>query len=585
MSTLVERIKLSILINSCITKIKKPSDMVVAGNFKNKGKFSDVFACNFDTSLTSGTKQYFCIKIIPISQSAKNNQHDTRFSTWRELMALRWCTMISKSHITQNLPIIYDYFMIRDIPHLNKYIEIGTEHKRNKIGLKRYNIVLLNELSHMDIHTWVTHELPQSTMVDKSLKFEFEKYVDIWKQHQNYIRQYTLCIINDVLDISPTVLDNLRRIKNTHYKKHRTAIDTIDKVLIHNGSHTVDEWYNAYFQIFSAVYVIQKKMKMFHNDLHWGNVLVTQINKNKKFDSINNSQSDSNEHDNSGENDERGNGYWKYVVDGVSYYIPNMGYIFKIWDFGLARSDYYVPMETWNSKIDPNKFQMMFEQEHNYEYDEIYRKVFGMDTIRISNIPKWCANNNDDKFYGQCPIEFIEQFVKPIHKIVRDKKDTRPQILMLKLFGLYRHDKIGCLVSEHIAKQIIDFEKSVDIDTSKLVVGQLGLIKLNEVYKFVEINCLLPNERDKIQVLYERCPTTYTNIDVNRFYVLNRTIRTSYEINNVPCLGVFDLDKKVNLVQRSGCGCDVINTTHPMVQSITEYVDNFKRMEYSRRFD
>src|SRR5690606_1305284 len=62
-----------------------------------------------------------------------------------------------------------------------------------------------------------------------------------------------------------------------------------------------DEWINAYFQIFSALYCMQKYFDITHHDLHWGNVLVHDI--------------------------EPG-GYWRYTIDGVDYDVPNWGWMF-----------------------------------------------------------------------------------------------------------------------------------------------------------------------------------------------------------------------------------------------------------------
>lgn len=554
---LTERIKIVELINNCIQRINKVTDTIIVGNFKNKGKFSDVFACHFKPTLTCGKKHYFSIKIIPLSPNAKSSLHDTRFSIWREIMALRWCTSIVKSRITQNLPIIYDYFLIRDIPHLNKYIDTGSTYKLNKLGVKRYDIVLLNELAQMDIHTWVTHQIPEINKINKTQQSNFKINLELWKLYQTHCKNCTGYLIDNITKdyITDNVYIQLCTMRDNFRIENENAINMIEKQLIHNATHNTNEWYNAYFQIFSALYVLQKKMKMFHNDLHWGNVLVVQ---NKT------------------------NGYWRYIIDGVNYYVPNNGCVFKIWDFGMARSDYYAPMETWR-RYDPNKLQSMSEQEHNYEYDEIYRKIYGLDTLRISNIPKWCSHNDNEKIYGQSPIEFIERFFKPIHTMMKSKDDTRPQILLLKLFGLYRHDKIGNLLSQQIAKKTVNFDNS-KLTKHDLKIGQLVVLNVRNTYKIVEINCMLPNEPHKIQILYERMTNKYANIDIKYIYTLNRHIRTQYEIDEVKCLGVFELDTPIDLVTKSECECEILPVSHPMIQSITNYIDDFKRMEFTKRF-
>tara|TARA_Y100000768_G_C23985481_1_gene688574 strand:+ start:603 stop:1919 length:1317 start_codon:yes stop_codon:yes gene_type:complete len=78
-----------------------------------------------------------------------------------------------------------------------------------------------------------------------------------------------------------------------------TYIDNID-----------DNIFNSFiFQILSGVYSIHKLCHICHFDLHGGNILVSVI---------------------------KSNGYWLYNINNEDYYIPNNGYILKIWDFGRS---------------------------------------------------------------------------------------------------------------------------------------------------------------------------------------------------------------------------------------------------------
>jgi len=72
------------------------------------------------------------------------------------------------------------------------------------------------------------------------------------------------------------------------------------------------ELFVMFFQIFAGLYVLRKYFNVIHNDLHAGNILV------KKVKTSNDS-------------------FFKYIIDGKEYYIPNIGYIFIIWDFGYAQ--------------------------------------------------------------------------------------------------------------------------------------------------------------------------------------------------------------------------------------------------------
>jgi len=70
-----------------------------------------------------------------------------------------------------------------------------------------------------------------------------------------------------------------------------------------------NEFISCFLQIYFALYVLQHYLGFLHNDLHWGNVLVFPIKKG---------------------------GSWTYVIHGEEYHIPNEGFLFVVWDFGMA---------------------------------------------------------------------------------------------------------------------------------------------------------------------------------------------------------------------------------------------------------
>lgn len=73
--------------------------------------------------------------------------------------------------------------------------------------------------------------------------------------------------------------------------------------------HSIEEWYNAYFQITVAIYALQRHFNMTHLDLHSDNIIVKRVTMG---------------------------GYWEYKINNEKYYVPNYGYIFYINDFGHA---------------------------------------------------------------------------------------------------------------------------------------------------------------------------------------------------------------------------------------------------------
>ena len=97
----------------------------------------------------------------------------------------------------------------------------------------------------------------------------------------------SLCILNELCD------NSLKDIINTKY------VESINDSM----------FYTFIFQIISGVYAIHKICSICHFDLHGGNILISKI---------------------------ESNGYWLYNIDNKNYYIPNTGYILKIWDFGRS---------------------------------------------------------------------------------------------------------------------------------------------------------------------------------------------------------------------------------------------------------
>ena len=73
--------------------------------------------------------------------------------------------------------------------------------------------------------------------------------------------------------------------------------------------HSHEMWMNALFQISAGLYAIKKHYNMHHTDFHTGNILVHKVPPG---------------------------GYWTYTINRKNYYVPNLGYIFLLSDFGFS---------------------------------------------------------------------------------------------------------------------------------------------------------------------------------------------------------------------------------------------------------
>lgn len=115
---------------------------------------------------------------------------------------------------------------------------------------------------------------------------------------------------------------------NEYISNSQTFTEWIKKEL------SQEEFYNAYFQIIYALYTLQLRLNMTHLDLHTDNIIVQKVPKG---------------------------GYWEYTIGENTYYVPNLGYIFYINDFGHA----WIPnvLKSWfiRQRYNPKRIKSHFD--------------------------------------------------------------------------------------------------------------------------------------------------------------------------------------------------------------------------------
>lgn len=104
--------------------------------------------------------------------------------------------------------------------------------------------------------------------------------------------------------------------------------------------NTLNEFYNAYFQIIVGIYNLQKYFKMTHLDLHSDNIIVKKVKKG---------------------------GCWKYIIGDDVYYLPNLGYVFLINDFGHAFIPKYFKSSFIKYDYKNTKITNVFDIQHLFK--------------------------------------------------------------------------------------------------------------------------------------------------------------------------------------------------------------------------
>ena len=144
--------------------------------------------------------------------------------------------------------------------------------------------------------------------------------------------------------------------------------DLLEYIKKNKDSMTVKEWRVIFFQILSALSVIQNKYPEFrHNDLKANNILIQKIgsrNRNNKF---------------------------KYKINDKTYIIPNIGIQVKIWDFDFACIKGLVDNTKvdakWTDKININSEMNRYYDIH-YFFNTLTRKGFFPEFWKSKSVPK-----------------------------------------------------------------------------------------------------------------------------------------------------------------------------------------------------
>lgn len=142
--------------------------------------------------------------------------------------------------------------------------------------------------------------------------------------------------------------------------------------------HSEEEWLNALFQILYAIIAMKRYFNILHTDLHTGNILVNKVNPG---------------------------GYWVYRIDGHNYYVPNMGYVFLVHDFGFA----------WI----PNKTKPV-----SWHYEQTLRYICngGKDVYDFVSLMSWILKYEDYKVPGNFRMKMFQELSKPEFKYIFTKQ-------------------------------------------------------------------------------------------------------------------------------------------------------------------
>lgn len=221
--------------------------------------------------------------------------------------------------------------------------------------------------------------------------------------------------------------------------------------MINHGYHKNIIWRSVLFQIIAALYTMQLYGIALNGFNVFENIFIKDTTATRNI-----------------------NKHWKYVIDGIEYYVPNYGYIVMIdSNYRDISSGYSVG----NRRSKPRKVYAKFFNDNGVSDNEIDRMCF-------DNFAKTFDPNifkNDKSNYGF--VEPPEDILELLGDIQNEIKNGRLRYIgdyISKYFRFYLHNRVGKYLKDNEVKYVRK-DDTTPLKDGQMVVHETGY----NTYKFV----------------------------------------------------------------------------------------------------
>ena len=230
------------------------------------------------------------------------------------------------------------------------------------------------------------------------------------------------------------------------YQFSGTPIKKMDST----GYHDEKVWWSIMFQLLVGLHVLQIKNIAINNMTMDDNIYIKDL-----------------------QNVDRTVGYWKYIINGINYYIPNYGYMVLIdTNFkDLPQDDYTIKRKNYEL----GTYKIYGQVASDFDPSDSTKKNL-VDKTNYENLKKIINSNNFGKEFtnygGISPPEPIIALLGSMNQYINDpnrKQDGKTDDLINKYMRRFLHNRIGCYLSDDEDKFVVD-EPNNDIKSGELCI-------------------------------------------------------------------------------------------------------------------
>ena len=291
------------------------------------------------------------------------------------------------------------------------------------------------------------------------------------------------------------------------YKKN--DLGPVNK-MVQTGYHSEEVWHSILAQILIAMHVMYIKEIAIVDMQIMDNIYIKDL--------ITNEQSV---------------GYWKYVIDGVSYYIPNHGFLAQIdSNYKDVKDENYSMFKNSLSELTtPEVYKNWGKLDTEYKGNEQYsnnntdtyeKKLNEIQSKNLQNI--FNPSNFTKEFssnYGIIP-EGARQYIQFISSKVSSLTNGNLETVLPKFLSKYVHNRTGLPLS---TTEMESVNKERILDKTDLVTGKLYAYNVrDDLYIWVLYTGKYYDDTNKIEVLTRNDPYK-DHIDISESKVLLTSIR------------------------------------------------------------